>query len=95
MHDPVILSDGHTYERRYIEKWLLHKAMLSVGRASCGSFVQLLASENLSCPLKKLRILQADVARAFEPLLDPAWCHRMPRMNGKWKRKWKLILRLY
>ncbi|CAE7580927.1 PDE2A [Symbiodinium sp. CCMP2592] len=25
MHDPVILSDGHTYERRYIEKWLLHK----------------------------------------------------------------------
>ncbi|CAE7024751.1 PDE10A [Symbiodinium natans] len=25
MHDPVILSDGHTYERRYIEKWLQHK----------------------------------------------------------------------
>eukprot|EP00928_Gymnodinium_smaydae_P053458 TRINITY_DN3743_c0_g2_i2.p1 TRINITY_DN3743_c0_g2~~TRINITY_DN3743_c0_g2_i2.p1 ORF type:complete len:836 (-),score=124.46 TRINITY_DN3743_c0_g2_i2:131-2542(-) len=22
MHDPVVLSDGHTYERRYIERWL-------------------------------------------------------------------------
>jgi hypothetical protein len=22
MHDPVVLSDGHTYERRYIEQWL-------------------------------------------------------------------------
>merc|ERR1719346_546508 len=23
MHDPVVLSDGHTYERRHIERWLL------------------------------------------------------------------------
>eukprot|EP00930_Biecheleria_cincta_P069406 TRINITY_DN57149_c0_g1_i1.p1 TRINITY_DN57149_c0_g1~~TRINITY_DN57149_c0_g1_i1.p1 ORF type:complete len:859 (+),score=161.86 TRINITY_DN57149_c0_g1_i1:105-2681(+) len=22
MHDPVVLTDGHTYERRYIEQWL-------------------------------------------------------------------------
>merc|ERR550534_3451732 len=22
MHDPVILADGHTYERRHIERWL-------------------------------------------------------------------------
>jgi len=22
MHDPVVLADGHTYERRYIERWL-------------------------------------------------------------------------
>merc|ERR1719277_771098 len=22
MHDPVVLSDGHTYERRHIERWL-------------------------------------------------------------------------
>jgi len=22
MHDPVVLSDGHSYERRYIERWL-------------------------------------------------------------------------
>ena len=22
MHDPVVLSDGHTYERQYIERWL-------------------------------------------------------------------------
>merc|ERR1719240_236430 len=22
MHDPVILTDGHTYERRHIEQWL-------------------------------------------------------------------------
>merc|ERR1719169_204733 len=22
MHDPVCLSDGHTYERRHIERWL-------------------------------------------------------------------------
>eukprot|EP00928_Gymnodinium_smaydae_P005331 TRINITY_DN11819_c0_g3_i1.p1 TRINITY_DN11819_c0_g3~~TRINITY_DN11819_c0_g3_i1.p1 ORF type:complete len:234 (+),score=29.87 TRINITY_DN11819_c0_g3_i1:167-868(+) len=22
MHDPVVLADGHSYERRYIEKWL-------------------------------------------------------------------------
>eukprot|EP00933_Yihiella_yeosuensis_P082873 TRINITY_DN96884_c0_g1_i1.p1 TRINITY_DN96884_c0_g1~~TRINITY_DN96884_c0_g1_i1.p1 ORF type:complete len:881 (+),score=143.70 TRINITY_DN96884_c0_g1_i1:50-2692(+) len=25
MHDPVVLTDGHTYERRYIEQWLQHK----------------------------------------------------------------------
>jgi len=24
MHDPVVLADGHTYERRYIERWLEH-----------------------------------------------------------------------
>jgi len=24
MHDPVVLTDGHTYERRYIEQWLEH-----------------------------------------------------------------------
>jgi len=23
MHDPVVLADGHTYERRHIERWLL------------------------------------------------------------------------
>lgn len=23
-HDPVVLADGHTYERRYIERWLKH-----------------------------------------------------------------------
>merc|ERR1719456_1775447 len=22
MHDPVVVSDGHTYERRHIERWL-------------------------------------------------------------------------
>merc|ERR1719271_1429232 len=22
MHDPVVLSDGHSYERRHIERWL-------------------------------------------------------------------------
>jgi len=25
MHDPVVLADGHTYERRHIELWLKHK----------------------------------------------------------------------
>ena len=25
MHDPVVLCDGHTYERRHIERWLEHK----------------------------------------------------------------------
>mmetsp|Transcript_131627 Transcript_131627/g.281451 ORF Transcript_131627/g.281451 Transcript_131627/m.281451 type:complete len:850 (+) Transcript_131627:75-2624(+) len=25
MHDPVVLTDGHTYERRHIEQWLTHK----------------------------------------------------------------------
>eukprot|EP00931_Biecheleriopsis_adriatica_P082119 TRINITY_DN5550_c0_g1_i1.p1 TRINITY_DN5550_c0_g1~~TRINITY_DN5550_c0_g1_i1.p1 ORF type:complete len:832 (+),score=166.51 TRINITY_DN5550_c0_g1_i1:338-2497(+) len=25
MHDPVMSTDGHTYERRYIEQWLQHK----------------------------------------------------------------------
>jgi len=24
MHDPVVLSDGHSYERRHIERWLKH-----------------------------------------------------------------------
>mmetsp|Transcript_32791 Transcript_32791/g.71670 ORF Transcript_32791/g.71670 Transcript_32791/m.71670 type:complete len:705 (+) Transcript_32791:96-2210(+) len=24
MHDPVVLSDGHSYERRHIERWLSH-----------------------------------------------------------------------
>mmetsp|Transcript_125818 Transcript_125818/g.402777 ORF Transcript_125818/g.402777 Transcript_125818/m.402777 type:complete len:486 (+) Transcript_125818:60-1517(+) len=24
MHDPVVLADGHSYERRYIERWLQH-----------------------------------------------------------------------
>jgi hypothetical protein len=26
MHDPVVLSDGHTYERRHIERWLQEHA---------------------------------------------------------------------
>jgi len=26
MHDPVVLSDGHSYERRYIERWLSEKS---------------------------------------------------------------------
>jgi hypothetical protein len=25
MHDPVVLEDGHTYERRHISKWLESK----------------------------------------------------------------------
>lgn len=25
MHDPVVLTDGHTYERKYIEQWLAQK----------------------------------------------------------------------
>ncbi|CAE8739809.1 unnamed protein product, partial [Polarella glacialis] len=25
MHDPVVLSDGHTYERRHIERWLQNR----------------------------------------------------------------------
>merc|ERR1719443_596468 len=24
MHDPVMLCDGHSYERRHIEQWLVH-----------------------------------------------------------------------
>jgi len=31
MHDPVVLTDGHTYERRYIEQWLEQNDTSPVG----------------------------------------------------------------
>jgi len=32
MHDPVVLSDGHTYERQHIERWLAHSTTSPVTR---------------------------------------------------------------
>ncbi|CAK0807574.1 unnamed protein product [Prorocentrum cordatum] len=32
MHDPVVLSDGHTYERQHIERWLSHSTTSPVTR---------------------------------------------------------------
>jgi len=34
MHDPVVLSDGHTYERRHIERWLSQKGTSPVTGAA-------------------------------------------------------------
>jgi len=34
MHDPVVLSDGHSYERRHIERWLKQRSTSPVTRAN-------------------------------------------------------------
>lgn len=37
MHDPVVLTDGHTYERRHIEQWLKNKNTSPVSGAQLES----------------------------------------------------------
>eukprot|EP00971_Amphidinium_carterae_P247303 4911193-Amphidinium_carterae.1 len=37
MHDPVVLTDGHTYERRYIDQWL-DKSSSSAPLLACSNW---------------------------------------------------------
>mmetsp|Transcript_73925 Transcript_73925/g.210993 ORF Transcript_73925/g.210993 Transcript_73925/m.210993 type:complete len:190 (+) Transcript_73925:625-1194(+) len=50
MHDPVVLADGHTYERRHIERWLSQKKTSPMTGESLSK-----ETENLMFPNHALR----------------------------------------
>mmetsp|Transcript_5088 Transcript_5088/g.11290 ORF Transcript_5088/g.11290 Transcript_5088/m.11290 type:complete len:1032 (-) Transcript_5088:502-3597(-) len=50
MHDPVVLADGHTYERRHIERWLSQKKTSPMTGESLSQ-----ETENLMFPNHALR----------------------------------------